>query len=262
MKKDASICFSITSCKRLDLFQRTVNSFMNACMDASLISEWICVDDNSSKEDREEMIRLYPFFNFIFKNEEQRGHANSMNIIRERAVLKHDYLFHIEDDWSFIQRKPLISSALEILDEAENYKQVIVNRNYAEEAAVEFLNLAGGFKKRTKNNQRYVLHEYYPKGSEEEAGFYKRNPGARSSCYWPHFSLNPSLIDVSMFSTVGEFNETARHFEMEFSHRYAELGYETCFFDDIYCSHIGKKNRERGDEVLKNAYELNDTIQF
>ena len=65
-----------------------------------------------------------------------------------------------------------------------------------------------------------------------------------------------------MFNTVGEFNETARHFEMEFSNRYVALGHKTCFFDDIYCSHIGKKNSERGSEELKNAYELNDTVQL
>lgn len=262
MKENTSICFSITSCKRLELFQRTINSFLGACMDANLISEWICVDDNSPKEERDEMMRLYPFFNFILKGEDQKGHAKSMNIIREKAVMKHDYLFHIEDDWSFIQRKPIISSLLEIIEEKEEYKQVVVNRNYAEEATVEFLNLTGGFGRRTKSGKRYVEHEYYPKGSEGESDFYKRNPGARSSCYWPHFSLNPSLIDVSMFNNVGGFDENARHFEMEFSDRYAKLGYKTCFLDDIYCTHIGKKNRERGDENLKNAYELNETIQF
>ena len=50
-----SILLSVTSCKRIDLFKRTVNSFINACTDVSLISEWICVDDNSSKEDRDEI---------------------------------------------------------------------------------------------------------------------------------------------------------------------------------------------------------------
>ena len=73
-KDDVScVSLSITSCKRLDLFKRTVNSFINSCTDLNLISEWFCVDDNSSLDDREEMKRLYPFFTFYFKSIEEKG---------------------------------------------------------------------------------------------------------------------------------------------------------------------------------------------
>ena len=260
MNNQPSICFSITSCKRIDLFKRTINSFINTCQDLSLISKCVCVDDNSDEGDREEMQAVYPFFNFIFKGEKQKGHAISMNIIREQSKTC-EYLLHIEDDWSFLSKTPYISKALEILDEDEKYGQVVFNRNYAELADPEYVDLAGGFDKLTKEKNRYVLHEFHPKGSEEEAEFYKRNPNSRSSCYWPHFSLNPSVIKTNVFS-VGEFNEEAKHFEMEFAGRYVEAGWKTCFFDDIYCSHIGRKIKEAGDPDKKNAYELNKTTQF
>ena len=147
------------------------------------------------------------------------------------------------------------------LEEDEKYGQVVFNRNYAELADPVHMELAGGFDKLTKGKNRYVLHEFHPKGSEEEAKFYKENPNSRSSCYWPHFSLNPSLMKTSIFS-VGEFNEEAKHFEMEFASRYVNAEFKTCFFDDICCSHIGRKINEAGSPNKKNAYELNETTQF
>tara|TARA_Y100001938_G_scaffold71254_2_gene98788 strand:+ start:1847 stop:2632 length:786 start_codon:yes stop_codon:yes gene_type:complete len=261
MTEKPSILFSITSCKRLDLFKRTVNSFLNSCEDLSLISEWICVDDNSSKEDRDEMLRFYPFINFIFKGEKQKGHPESMNIIRERA-LEYDYLLHLEDDWTFTVRKPYVNVALHIMEQKEEYMQVVFNRNYSEELKPNNVDVIGGFKKRTGKGVYYVEHEFYPKGSEGETAFYKKNPGSRSCCYWPHFSLNPSLTNTKVFKELGEFKSGISHFEMEYANRYVDKGYRTCFLDDIYCSHIGRKINEAGQEGLKNAYELNETKQF
>jgi hypothetical protein len=42
--------------------------------------------DNSSDEEREQMKKLYPFFTFYFKTFEEKGHAKSMNIIRNHVL--------------------------------------------------------------------------------------------------------------------------------------------------------------------------------
>ena len=47
--------FSITTCKRFDLFEKTINSFIQCCKDVLLIDKWLCIDDNSSDTDREKM---------------------------------------------------------------------------------------------------------------------------------------------------------------------------------------------------------------
>ena len=52
------VSFSITSCKRFDLFEQTINSFLNCVQDLNLIDNWYCIDDNSSDEDREKMKKL------------------------------------------------------------------------------------------------------------------------------------------------------------------------------------------------------------
>lgn len=61
------IIVTMTTCKRLDLFEQTVNSFINCCQDRHLISEFFVVDDNSSDEDRKKMTELYPFIKFGWK---------------------------------------------------------------------------------------------------------------------------------------------------------------------------------------------------
>src|SRR5581483_3240428 len=57
-QSNKTIIFTITTCKRFDLFTSTMNSFLNCCLDLNLIDEWICIDDNSNETDRESMKKL------------------------------------------------------------------------------------------------------------------------------------------------------------------------------------------------------------
>ena len=57
--KDVTI--TMTSCKRYDLFRRTVSSFVNCCLDYHYIKQWIVIDDNSSDEDINQMKTDFPF---------------------------------------------------------------------------------------------------------------------------------------------------------------------------------------------------------
>ncbi len=102
-----NIIFTITTCKRFDLFSKTINSFINCC-DVLKIDKWLCVDDNSSEEDREKMKKLYPFFEFIFKTENEKGHVQSMNIIFDK-IKEYKYVCHMEDDWQFFEKRDYIS---------------------------------------------------------------------------------------------------------------------------------------------------------
>ena len=98
-----TITFTITTCKRYDLFEKTINSFLNCCMDLHMIDRWFCIDDNSSEEDREKMKKNYPFFEFYFKGKQDKGHSRSMNIIKKNV--KTPYIFHMEDDWKFFKKR-------------------------------------------------------------------------------------------------------------------------------------------------------------
>ena len=247
------ITFSITTCKRYDLFEQTINSFLNCCTDVNLISKWICVDDNSSQEDREKMEKNYPFFKFYWKNKNEKGHAQSMNIILD--LVDTPYLFHMEDDWKYFKPHHYIQDCLEVLNSNDKLGQCLINRNYAEESTDTIL---GGIFHTTTNGTRYYIHDYQP-DIEQFINKY----GAGPNCaYWPHYSLRPGLNKMSVLKEIGTYNPCAAHFEMDFSHRYIQHGYQTAFLDEISCLHTGRLTKDIGDKTKLNAYILNNELQF
>lgn len=257
---DYPIVFSMTTCKRYDLFVKTINSFLNCCKDYSKIDRWILVDDNSSKKDRKLMKERYPFFEFIFKEPDQKGHYKSMNIIHD-YIIKHNtkYLIHSEDDFHYVEKREYVTDAIKIFEyEEEKLGQVLFNRNYAE---VELYKrpIPGGFKKNVKDaHVRYVIHEHYDPGSWEYTNFINKFEGYGTNCYWPHFSFRPSMLRCDMLKDLGIFCNSP-HFELQFAKEYKKEGYKSAFFDSFCCIHTGKKTWEQ-DGV--NSYKLNKTDQF
>jgi GR25 family glycosyltransferase involved in LPS biosynthesis len=248
------ITFSITTCKRYDLFEKTMNSFINCCQDIDLITRWICVDDNSSEEDRIKMKKKYPFFDFVWKSPEQKGHAQSMNIILNKVDTP--YLFHMEDDWQFFNPAFYIRQCLEVLSNNPNYGQCLINKNYAE--TFEDVRIIGGIFKTTKDGLRYYVHDHEPDGTK----FQERYGHGANCAYWAHYSLRPGLNRTNILKDVGAYDPSVSHFEMDFAYRYMNKGYRTTFLDMISCTHIGRLTSERGDDTKINAYKLNDELQF
>ena len=256
-REAAGVTLTVTSCKRLELFETTINSFLNCCTDIGRVSRFVCIDDNSSAEDRQRMGARYPFFEFILKSPEEKGHARSMNRLLE--TIRTPYWLHLEDDWHFIVTTDYVSRAVDVLKAEPTLAQVVFNRNYAE--LLKGRALVGGTVRRHQDRGfRYVLHEYTPEGAERDAFFSRHPAGSRSNTWWPHFSLQPSLIDVGRLRSVGSFTE-AGPFEQEFARRFMQAGWRTAFFDSVVCFHIGRLIAERGSGK-KNAYELNETTQF
>ena len=249
--------FSITTCKRLDLFKKTMNSFINTCVDIHKIDKWICVDDNSSEDDRKEMRKLYPFFTFYFKSCEEKGHSKSMNIIKK--LVSTPYLFHMEDDWLFYQKYPYITVCFEILSQGDDIKQCLINKNYAE--TIDDYNIKGGIEECTQTGIKYYTHEFCP--TDEDKDKFNKKYGYNRNCnYWPHFSLRPSLIKTNILSHIGDFNENAAHFELEYSYRFIRLNYRSAFLNNVYSIHIGRLTSERDNPEKLNAYILNNESQF
>lgn len=259
------ILLSMTSCKRFDLFQKTVNSFLKCCLDLHLLTEFLVVDDNSSDVDRQLMLKKYPFIHFIFKSESEKGHVKSMNIIRSYLLQnKFDFLFHLEDDWSFFRKDFFFNKCIDILSSNPSYGQCLLNYHYAE---VSEQQVRGGFARSipSSNKEYYDLkffeHQYI-KDPIERSNFHKTlKPGQGSSCYWPHFSFRVGMTKTKVFEDIGVFNPV-NHFEMEYANRYFDKGFITCYFDSLYCSHTGRLTSEIGNENIKNAYQLNNISQF
>lgn len=249
------ITFSITTCKRLSLFEKTMNSFLNCCQDIEKIDNWICIDDNSDENDRERMRRLYPFFTFIFKTEKDKGHSDSMNRILKNVTTP--YLFHMEDDWQFFSKDNYISKCFSVLNSSENIAQCLVNRGYAE--TEKDINIAVGDALHTIDGVRYCIHEQAV--TEDQKNKLLSVHGDKPNCwYWPHFSLRPGMWKLNNVKSIGKFSDTAAHFEMDFGNRYAKK-YVSAFLDNISCLHIGRLTSERFSDK-PNAYTLNNVEQF
>ena len=255
---DGDVTFTMTTCKRYDLFEKTINSVINTFTNLNRIYKWIIVDDNTCNDDRNKMKEKYPFINFIFKDQCDKGHSKSMNIILNNIETK--YWFHMEDDWTFIEKNDYIAECEKIMKCDNTVKQVAITRNYAEEYKNDDINVLGGHYI-SNNKLSYVVHEYYPSGSEEYTEFLERNKGLTCG-YWPHYTLRPSLSLTDDIKTVGYFNNEANHFEMEFSYRYIANGFKTAFMNGIYCLHTGRLTKDRNDKSKHNAYTLNDEEQF
>jgi len=255
------VTLSITTCKRFDLFEKTINSIIN-CFDIDMIDNWLCVDDNSSEEDREKMKKLYPFFDFHFKDKSQKGHCNSMNLIKRYVtdIYKTPYLLHLEDDWKFFEKREYIKEAIEILESDNNIGQCLFNKNYAETSKDN--NIVGGLLKNTNSGLRYYVHEYVKTQNEKQEWIKKYGNNTISCNYWPHFSFRPSLIKTKIYNKIGNFNKDSNHFEMEYAFRYFNNNYISVFFENIYSIHIGRLTSERFDESKPNAYILNNEQQF
>ena len=238
------IMLTMTTCKRYDLFERTVNSMLNNWKDLDRIDYFYCMDDNSSEEDRQKMRANYPFFDYYMKSPAERGHRESMNLIWNKLKeLKPKYWIHLEDDWLYFRNQYYVSRALHYLEhyENKNIHQVVFNRNYG--LMYNDMDRNGGI----VLEPGFLLHE-------------KRDDIVGKHCgYWPHYSLQPSMSRVSKILELGNYDSPNKFFERDYANKYFAHGNQTGFFNSIYSIHIGKQHWETEG---KNAYALNEVPQF
>jgi GR25 family glycosyltransferase involved in LPS biosynthesis len=262
-----SIIITMTTCKRYNLFEQTVNSFLECCRDLEdYIFCWLVVDDNSSAEDRDRMKRDYPFMTFVFKDSENKGHARSMNILRDKVLeINAPFIFHLEDDFRFFVPGKWLTMCLTVLRSNNQYGQCLLNRCYGEDIEKGSM-IWGGHRRyiqhpeKSEHMLRYYIHEYAIGTALDRMNKQLVTIGTGNCMYWPHFSLRVGLTRSNVYRTIGAFNESAAHFEREYAGRY-RLQYLTTFLDNVVCTHIGRRTYERSGPKL-NAYDLNLEKQF
>ena len=256
----SSITFTVTTCKRWDLFKQTMDNLLIKCKDIEIVDKWLCVDDNSTEEDREKMRERYPFFTFIMKNENDKGHAKSMNKIWE--IVDTDYIFHFEDDWFCYDSFELAP----LLDYVKNsgVGHLILRKicsNLPDKSIAEI-----------KNNKifEYVYNSNHPQKPELNKIYdslfnnynklmavckeEKISSGAGYDWWWPGFTLNPSIIHLSKIKRdVGFFKEDIRQelFEYDYAVR--------CHNKNISINLMNLSIEHRG---LVSSYSLNEMNRY
>ena len=252
--KSPKILITFTTCKRLDLFKETLHSILNHWTDVELITDWFCVDDNSSSEDRQFMKSTYPWIEYYMKTLEEKGHRSSMNIIWNKLQsLKPAYWIHMEDDFLFYHQTDYITQSIALLSKNNHMiKQIVFNRNYGE--TVSNYSVKGHLPMTNAPIiQGIVLHDHR---ANETINHYQ------NSHYWPHYSFRPSMTLVKAILNLGNFDSPNQFFERDYADRWNEAGYKTAFFDRITHRHIGRLTSEIKNGTVKNAYELNNESQF
>lgn len=230
------VTLTVTSCRRLELFERTVNSFVNCCRDIDAIDRFVCIDDNSSAADRARMQELYPFFEFVFKDADAGGQARSLNMLLDTVATP--FWLHLDDDWHFLVTTDYVSRALSILDREPGVAQVMFNRNYAETPGDRTL-VGGILRRHPETGLRYLIHEHVPDAEAFEQYLRRFPPGALSNAPRLHFAIRPSLMRTDAIRRPGRFNESSAAFEHEFADRCMWAGLQTAFFDTVACVHMG-----------------------
>lgn len=185
------------------------------------------------------------------------------------------YIFHCEDDHWFVctnrTRKlnaihpQFLNSAIRVLESNDAYGQLAFNRNYAEEA-LDF-DFAGGLVVDEQGNvPRHIVHEHYAQESREYLDFCERNKGKPLHAYWPHYTLRPSVMKLSVWKKVGVYDISlppGPAFEFDYARRFASHNFKTVFFDGMLHLHIGETTRQKKNKSsidngkgAKSAYNL------
>ena len=278
-KRKAQVTVTMTTCKRLHLFRKTVNAML-WCFQDELedIRSWVVIDDNSSESDRGIMQAMYPFIKFIWKTPEQKNHARSMDMLANHPWVDTEYVLHLEDDWIFFERRPYIAEALAILSQKHDaegdggaqkkyiYSQVAFNRCDANEPSPHDLAMVGAEPERVRvfypiegreRTLEYTRRIYHPLYSDEYNAYFKTKPrGSVGHVDYPHYTLKPSILRRSVWKECGPFyeGEDKGFFEKRFAHRFYDAGHRTAHLNGVYFYHIGTDPQ--------NAYALNNVDQF
>jgi GR25 family glycosyltransferase involved in LPS biosynthesis len=242
--KRPNILFTITSCKRFDLFEKTINSIMNTWTDLNKVDSFFCVDDNSRQIDRSKMTKAYPFFDYHMKTKAEKGHRASMNIIYNKLKeLEPTYWIHLEDDWLFFQESAYVQKSMDFLEsyESAGIHQILYNRNYAE--IYEGWTINGS----EQLNKDFLVHVKSDAIPGQNCG------------YWPHYSFRPSMIRTKIILELGNYDSPNTFFERDYADKYFAKAYRSGFFNTVSCLHTGKLT---SDKTGTNAYTLNKMGQF
>lgn len=254
--KTYDLTFTITTCKRFNLFKKTMDMILINYANMDKIREFICVDDNSSASDREAMMEAYPFFTYIMKNESEKGHPKSMNIIMDSVKTK--YNIHFEDDWSC--NKPFDIKALMDSVIKNNFDILILRKicwedtnivGYIKDEPVREYIYNGNHAYKPELNREYDEETYPDKlGSDNPDRMF----AAHKYWWWPGFTLNPSIINFERIKQIGYYKQDIlpELFEYDFALR--------CYYDGIKVYYINLNIEHTGTVI--SSYSLNDMKRY
>lgn len=204
----------LTSCGRIDLLERTLESFNH--YNKYPIKEILLIDDSASidtfKKIRNTCRTLRPLFNF-----DKAGQIKSID--RAYQFVETPYIFHMEDDWEFIKGGFIEKSKI-ILEREPDTIQVHL-RHFADLNGHPIV----------ETSSRLVEEFPHIVACDLEVGY---------QGIWGGFSFNPGLRRLKDYNDLGKLYQDIGH-ESDISKEYIKRGKKACVIIDRkgYVKHIG-----------------------
>jgi hypothetical protein len=211
----------LTSCGRVDLLKRTIDSFKKFYT----ISDFIIIEDSGHKDVREELKRLYPDYTLIL-NKVNLGLFESID--KAYSKVRTPFVVHLEDDWEFF-KGGFIERAVKILESDQSIMQV--NLSNIQDQPIEGYKFIDG-----------MPYSIFGASSDGDA-----KSGVWQS-YWHGFTCNPSIRSMEGYNKTKPWvhwydkEDFLALREMRIGQEYYRLGYKAAFLNDSFCTHIGGEN--------------------
>lgn len=213
-----NITFTCTTFNRLPLFLKTMDSFLETCLDKDLITEWIVSDDGSKDQDLQVMKNLYPFL-AIHRNP-KRGQASNLNNLFSKVNT--EWFFHCEDDWLFNIKDNYIRKLFDIVLENSDIKNATLRH------------WEGGVERKTISGMKFNIHVHNPDVPRREH--------EKNDAWWCGYTLNPGLQHRPTIDLLGKYNESEivkRTWDRPQAQMYFALGFKRANLLGHYIEHIG-----------------------
>lgn len=266
--KNQEVTLTMTCCKRIHLFRKTIKSFYENCLDKNLIAEILIYDDSSTIEDRFEMEKLvthlFPKTNvrFVYFNEIPTKYRHAYIMQHWYKDVNTNFVFHLEDDRMMTKSFYLF----EMMDILKRDDEVgIVNTAQTKRDFPKDLIEKHDFKIQYDKNINYWIWPYV-KGMEcgailfydtvrceegsKEYGF----PYYEQFINYAGFCLQPCMMDMKKIRTIEKFRLNDK-LEADFGIRYSEK-YITICHNESKSLHLGAPWFQE-----KSAYEMNESIR-
>lgn len=219
------VTVAMTTCRRFDLFARTVTSFVAHVKDRDFIKRWLVMDDGSTNQDLERMrdlMRRQLQGNVtVQRNPGPKGHRHSVAALIEAITTP--WTLWLEDDWEFIWPGHPIGEGLDIMTHDPKV------------AMYGFRHWRCGRVAYAKSGVPFIPHAYT-----------RQSVTAGSDRHWPGLSLNPGLFRTEALR--GLLPLADHEFEHRAGLKLISLGHTITHAAVQYVKHIGEG---------RSAYDLN-----
>lgn len=230
------VTFVLSSCGRLDLLERTLNSFLR--YNNYPIEKYIIVEDSADpiiyEQCKELNERFGNIFEFIF-NEEKLGQTKSID--KAYLLVTTPYIFHCEDDWQFVS-SGFIQKSLSVLRDRPEILQAWIRPK-----ADGMLNPIGPHVFFTEDGvpfRRVMPVSFY-------TGRVFDNGEQETVMYYMGFSFNPGLKRIKDYNMLGSGGYHGLRLEHMIDAFYRDLGFSVVSVTnndmDGYVKHIGNERR-------------------